>query len=73
MAICRAWAKARWTATEATAFAPAPTAGAGPYKEQNMMNGYGNGYGMGFGGLGMILGLVVTVLLIAVLVKYLRK
>lgn len=52
---------------------PAPPAGAAHHKEQIMMNGYGTGFGMGFGWLGMGLVLVVTVLLIAGLIKYLRK
>ncbi len=32
-----------------------------------------NGYNMGYGGVGMLVMLVVTVLVIAALVKYLRK
>ena len=52
---------------------PASPAGAADDKEQIMMNGYGIGFGMGFGWLGMVLVVVVTGLLVAALVKYLRK
>jgi uncharacterized membrane protein len=38
-----------------------------------MMNGYGMGYGMGFGWIGAILCIVLVGLVIAALVKYLRK
>jgi len=38
-----------------------------------MMNGYAMGFGMGFGWLWMILVLVLVGLVIAALVKYLRK
>lgn len=38
-----------------------------------MMNGYSMGYGMGIGWIGAILCIVLVGLVIAALVKYLRK
>ena len=38
-----------------------------------MMNGYWTGFGMGLGWLGMALTLVVLGLIVAALIKYLRK
>ena len=42
-------------------------------QEGAMMNGYGMGMGMGFGWLWMIVILVLVGLVIAALVKYLRR